>query len=572
MISEDIQIETFQLLEQRYPQLAFYLKFFPYEPSKENRDLNPKKSSHLHDQIEEFDILYLYGIADGGEAASLLDWAEKKPGRLLILLEDDLGAVAAFLKTSHAPRLLKHPSVHLIYAEGSWEAVIEDLAHQYPSEKIELFASPLYKKNKRGSFKKIWEQLMRRSSLYSALYSEVLFTDHILDNLIANFLRLEHSFYGNLWKGTLKNVPVIICGAGPSLESSFDDLKKLQNQSCIIAGGSSAAALIKQGIRPHLIMALDPNLEELQRFKGVDLSDIPFLYAGRLQKDVLSQTSAPWGYLRSNTGGLMEEWLEKELGIEGDFIGAALGREAFSVTTLAIAYAQVLGANPIIMTGVDLSFSGNKRYAEGVKADLVEHSLSKKTKASEKILIKKNLQGDSCKTMMKWIMEADCLGAFAKQHSEHTFMNATATGLKIPHMEHLSFKEIIKRYRFKNCHVSQLIQGMIDKTRFTQISHDQIIEILKKMESSLNSSLDLMNKICTAYEKQEQPKNFLLEMELKELDAYDVFLMGAKAALNQILMRFFPQDETIRESTVWKELKAFNERLLKIFNHHLEKC
>lgn len=537
MISEDIKLDAFQVLEQRYPQLAFYLQFFPYESfecfEEEQGRLNAKKEQqllydtkkpwHLPQQLDQIDIIYLYGIGLGYEAASVFDWLEKQPGRLLILLEDDLGAIALFLKGSDAARLLEHPRVHLIYAETNWETIIEDLAHQYPTEKIEVLASSYYQKKKRAKFNKLWQQLMRSSALFSALYSEVLFADHLLDNLIANFYRLERSFYGNLWKGSLKNVPVIICGAGPSLESSFDALKKLQNQVYIIAGGSSAAALIEHGIRPHLIMALDPNMDELQRFKGVDLSNIPFLYSGRLQKDVLSQTLGPWGYLKSNTGGLMEEWLEKQLDIEGDPIGAELGKEAFSVTTLAIAYAQALGCDPIILTGVDLSFSGEKRYAQGVKADLFESSVTNKPKASEKILIKKNLQGNSCKTMMKWIMEADCLGAFAKQHQEHTFINATVSGLKIPHMQHLSFKEIGECYGFIDRDLNCAIQQLIEKTKMTKASRSHVKAILKKMEHSLKSSLDLVEKIYIELETSEHPKILLFEIELKELEAYDVF-------------------------------------------------
>ncbi len=581
MISEDIKLDAFQLLEQRYPQLAFYLQFFPYESFEcfeEEGLLNAKKEQQLlydtkkpwqpPQQLDQIDIIYLYGIGLGYEAASVFGWLEKQPGRLLILLEDDLGAIALFLKGSDAARLLEHPRVHLIYAEANWDKIIEDLAHQYPTEKIEVLASSYYQKKKRAVFKKLWEQLMRSSALFSALYSEVLFADHLLDNLIANFYRLESSFYGNLWKGSLKNVPVIICGAGPSLESSFDALKKLQNHACIIAGGSSAAALIEHGIRPHLIMALDPNRDELQRFKGVDLSNIPFLFSGRLQKDVLSQTLGPWGYLKSNTGGLMEEWLEKQLDIEGDPIGAELGKEAFSVTTLAIAYAQTLGCDPIILTGVDLSFSGEKRYAQGVKADLFDSSLNK-PKASEKILIKKNLQGNSCKTMMKWIMEADCLGAFAKQHTEHSFINATVSGLKIPHMQHLSFKEIADRYGFIDRDLNHSIQQMIEKTKMTKASRSHVKTVLKKMEHSLKSSLGLVEKICIELEISEQPKILLFEIELKEIEAYDVFLMGAKAALNQILVRFFPEDPRKKEITIWKELKAFNERLLLIFHNHI---
>ncbi len=52
--------------------------------------------------------------------------------------------------------------------------------------------------------------------------------------------------------------------------------------------------------------------------------------------------------------------------IDAEPVGPELGPEAFSVTTIAIALAVEMGCNPILLDGIDLAYTGMKRYAEGV--------------------------------------------------------------------------------------------------------------------------------------------------------------------------------------------------------------
>ena len=76
-------------------------------------------------------------------------------------------------------------------------------------------------------------------------------------------------------------------------------------------------------------MALDPNPEEFDRLRASSAFEVPLLFASRLRPDVFLTCNGPIGYLKSDTGGLFETWMEERLSIEGTAIRPDLGRKAF---------------------------------------------------------------------------------------------------------------------------------------------------------------------------------------------------------------------------------------------------
>ena len=94
--------------------------------------------------------------------------------------------------------------------------------------------------------------------------------------------------------------------------------------------------------------------------------DLPFLFGSRLYPKVFELFDGPYGYIRSGTGGALESYVEQELGLNDPYLGYDLGREALSVTTLALSLAHSWGCNQIIFAGVDMAYAREKHYADGV--------------------------------------------------------------------------------------------------------------------------------------------------------------------------------------------------------------
>ncbi len=67
-------------------------------------------------------------------------------------------------------------------------------------------------------------------------------------------------------KGAAENIPAVVVGSGPSLGMEIEALRRLKNHVCIIAAGSSIQALLKHGIEPDLIVAMDPSDKNYEVF------------------------------------------------------------------------------------------------------------------------------------------------------------------------------------------------------------------------------------------------------------------------------------------------------------------
>lgn len=561
---------------QRYPDIAFYLHFMPFKPytliGSTSEDLNAVRSGQkLHGEdiaqeiagfleqnpLEEIEILYLFGIGLGYHYHALRSWLKAKPGRLLIILEDDLGAIAAMLEHRYATQLLTDPQVHLRFFSTSQELafLLKELVALFPSEHITCAAIASYKKRKRRKWEKICMQLYRYTTVEQALMTEAIFGHKLMNNLIKNIFKWPGSFLANGLKDNFKAIPAIICGAGPSLGHTFDVLKNMHDRALIIAGGSTISALSNQGIIPHIGLALDPNPEEFERLKSASSFEMPLIYATRLEPHVFNTCNGERGYLRSQTGGPCELHFEKIAGIQGEAVGPELGSEALSVTTLCVALAVEMGCDPIILNGIDLAFSNMQRYAEGVlpSSKIYLDEINKNTKASDRLVMKKDIYGNRVCTLVKWVMESECIAHYAKLHPECRFFNATQGGLGFPDIPNQPLAELIDTHCYKQTDLSGLVHMHIQEQKIPLCTFEKIHEESKQICASLMRLQSLAEQILQELELLKQNpsialtsgKILLLESDFEEERAFHCLFFSLGPALERLLNRSYFHSSTL---------------------------
>ncbi|NGX38866.1 MAG: hypothetical protein KR126chlam1_00181 [Chlamydiae bacterium] len=486
--------------------------------------------------------MYIVGLIGFSLPEQIVDWLREKQEHALVFIEEELGAFGAFQEEE----LYENPQIHFHFSQGD---VIEELSQEFPLDRIGVFVGEGREFDALG--------LERRSAALSALYSDVLFSHKIVENVLTNYQRLPGSFAANRWEGAFEGVPAIICGAGPSLERAAPHLKELSDRALIFGGGSAITALTRKGIVPHFAMALDPNPEEFDRLKQSWFFEGPFLFAPRLNREVFACSNGPFGYVKTDTGGLTESWLEEVFGMTDRPIGPDMGEEAFSVTTLAISYAVALGCNPIILTGVDLAFTEGKRYASGIEA---EDGEKEDPRALEKRLMVKDIYGNSVETLLKWIMEADAISAFAKETTKARFINASEGGIGFTGIENLSFARAIETYCLEQRDLKGRIHQQIQETPLS-ISEGDFAEHWEDLHVSLKKCIALNELILLELvKKRETGKLLIAQSDLLEEKAYHCFLEGIDLSLSRILPRYFPSID-LNEGK-WKREKAKHQELL----------
>ena len=523
------------LLSDRYPDLAFLLNC---SGSYEVYEVLPKEE--FIPEFKDVEVFYIYGISGSSAYPALQKWVKEKQTRRVVFLEDSLDAIAQFLSSAYSKEVLQDEQMFLSYLTEPVEEKIVQIVSSYPVEHIFIQATTSYQK--KPQFEHLSLQLLRTSTVEHATMTEVLRSHQMLANLMRNIACWPRSFLANRFQGKFTNIPAIICGAGPSLAGAIDHLKSLSNQALILAGGSAITALSNQGVIPHISIAADPNFEEFERLRSASAYETPLIYATRVQPDIWNTCNGQAGYLVSDTGGPCEKYFEHLLGIDHPAVGPDLGVEALSVTTLSLAFAVEMGCNPIVFVGVDLSYTGMQRYAEKVMPNsAVDYkTLQENTQASQKLLCRKNSKNESVYTMVKWVMESECIASFAKKHPNYRFVNATP-GLGFKDIENSSLEEI--SVDWKQSDLSAIIHQQMQFCKLDPNLHTIIVSEKEKLQKSILRLHEMtlqMLELANGYLAQEPSamptaKMIVLEFDFQEELALHALFPFVNPALDRLL-------------------------------------
>jgi len=414
---------------------------------------------------------------------------------------------------------------------------LKECAQTFPFEKIEMIS-----KKDPKTFEMLRLKLMRLTTVEHALYVEDFHYHLFFKNYLPNFKRLSSAFFGNGLKGQFKNVPAIICGAGPSLSDEMETLKKLENKALILAGGSAIGALSNHGILPHLALAIDPNEEEYFRLRSSQSFEVPLLYGNRMHPKVFDTFNGPCGYLHTLTGGASELWLEEKLGIPKEPLQEGFDLEGMSVTTLALQLAYAIGCNPVILVGVDLAFTGQQDYAEGVLDAKSQpfHQREKEVRISEKLLTRADRFGKPVYTLIKWVMESSSIASFAKKNTATTLINATSGGIGIKGIPYMPLQEIpMKSSKDLRGHIHQEIERLKFSFSAAQVT-ETLLELKRSLEEGryfIENALEELRIVENTNQEVETGKIIFCQMELEDKIGYQCFFQDVDRRLKATIDR-----------------------------------
>jgi hypothetical protein len=90
-------------------------------------------------------------------------------------------------------------------------------------------------------------------------------------------------------RGGFHGMPVVVVGAGPSLDRNLADLRSVAGRALIIATDTSWRPLVAAGVDPHLVIALDPTTANGRHLTGVPLRRDSWVIAeGSVDPDALA--------------------------------------------------------------------------------------------------------------------------------------------------------------------------------------------------------------------------------------------------------------------------------------------
>jgi len=468
--------------------------------------------------LEGTNVLFVYGVGFGYAYLAAKDWLLR--GHKLIFLEDDLDVIYHLFNTEIGRDIVHDKNVSLYYFENLEEAKSITLAlrWEFLLKKIEVSSLDFYAKTKKDKSQELTHRLLNDQSLHNSLVKEYLdYGASFFKNFYQNLKVLPGSYNGSSLFGKFKNVPAIICGAGPSLDQHFSMLKEMQNKALIFAGGSSLNALISNGITPHFGAGIDPNSAQKLRISQTCHVKIPFFFRNRINDEALKLIKGKKLYIPGSGGYDVSEWFEEKLGIDHDIILD----EGHNVINFEVEIARAMGSHPIIFVGMDLGYTNMRTYSKGIvedtkvnKQDILKENQERDADDFDlKAILKQDIYGKPIYTLWKWIIESEWMGEFVKLHPGILLINATEGGLGFPGIKNQSLKSVQKKYLNKNYRLSTRIETYLKKGRMPQVTAKKIKGLLKELKMSLSRCVKNLDSLLEEIETTIHKINLLKEIE-----------------------------------------------------------
>ena len=281
------------------------------------------------------------------------------------------------------------------------------------------------------------------------------------------------------------------------------------------------------------------------------------------------------------------------MGIEGDPIGPELGPEAFSVTTLAVALAVEMGCNPILLTESTSLIPGCNVMLKACSLPPRVHvsEMRKAKKAPERLLKRKDIHGHYVHTLVKWVMESECIASFAKAHPETRFINVAQGGIGFPDIPNIPLMETSERELTQALDLRALVHAEIQRLKMPYLKEKLSIEMkeigesLIRLGSIAQAMIEELERVQDLFPfgKVALPtgKMAILEIDFQEEKAFECLFPTLGPALDKLISRAFyasshsveeEQSRLLIDSKVakWKQWKEMIDSEIAVFREHAD--
>ncbi len=522
-----------------------------------------------------FQLLYVYGIGNFAPYGALQEWCKNKD-HFLVILEDDLAAIAHYFKGEEAHGLLHAENVWLYYLDPSF-AILNSIGRFFPG--VPYACATIYSdENKQQKFQEIVVGIGFYDNYYSTFaYEQNSYGLTFFHNFLSNLFLWPTVSFGDALFGKFQGIPAIICGAGPSLAKNIETLKTLKEQAVIFAGGTAMNALNAAGMNPHFGVGIDPNPEQITRIIMNSAFEVPFFYRNRMNREALNLVHSDKFFISGANGYKLPRYFEKECEVEWKEVD-----EGCNVINFSLDLARAMGCNPILFVGVDLSYSNEESYAPGIQHHPIHRHFRTKDQ-QEELIYRNDINGNPVPTLWKWVTESIWFSDFAARHPEVKLINCTEGGIgfrNVPNMpltvaaeEHLALKQGIG---------SRLYGGMQQSKMSPLATKENLFLLCEKLCTSLSEAelklqeydkdlIEIQNRSQESSISNEEFKEIfqqkLLE-SLKDNDSFEYYLEGVNENFDSMKRRQFHRliiDYDLLSPGVWQARLVELERERVLF-------
>ncbi len=459
-----------------------------YDPVKEAKNWVSRLD------LKSIDTIAILGVGAGYHLEELFD---TYPTKNKVVIEPDIGVFVKLMTVRDIRHLITAKNTLFIVSDNTEHIAKVFLGLREDGQIDSVLFTELL--SYRTAYDEWWTSLKKDFIKYSKLHeininTSVVFSKDWIENFFENIIQLIQSVNLDSYESRLKGVPAVIVSAGPSLNKNLHLINKIKDKAVIISAGSSINILEKNGVTPHIMVGVDGGEGESRIFNNVKASDIYFAYSSSIHHEGLKNYKGPKLYFKTN---VLEytSWFEKEMDLNTKDL-----RSGASVSNLALDIARLMGCDPIILVGQDLSYANLQSYADGaVLKDEQDKILKQNIEKMNKYYLKeKDINGNIVYTIPSMISMKIYFEEYVKLYPKVTYLNGSEGGLPIKGIPNKPLSEIIDQYCQNESEINNILE-----------------EIYRK-EISVNS--DRMDKIKSFLQKVNSQSEEMKDKALKRMD------------------------------------------------------
>jgi hypothetical protein len=497
-----------------------------YDPIKEAKNWTSRID------MKNFDTIAVLGIGVGYHLEELF---YRYTNKNKVIIEPNLGVFVKLMTVRDIRHLITAKNTFFILSDNS-EQIAKIFFGLRESGQIGsvCFEELLSYRTAYGSwYTEVQKDFIKYSKLYGIkVNTSVFFSNDWLKNFFMNIPQIAESINLDRYEAKFKGIPAVIISAGPSLNKNMHLLNEIKDKALIISAGSSINILEKKGIIPHIMVGIDGGEGESRIFNNVRSDNIYFAYCSSIHYDGLKNYKGPKLYFKPN---VLEynSWFESEVGMSTKAICSGA-----SVSNLSLSIARLMGCDPIILVGQDLSYANMEVYAEGaVLKEEQDKVLRKNVEDKNKYYIQEtDIYGNIVYTVPSMKSIKVYFEDYVKLNQGTVYLNGTEGGLPIDGITNMPLIEIIDEYCREKYNISGILRDVyfdnrnsnmdkVDKIKdFIEKVYIQSEEMGEKAIKRMEAILDILNNIRSASNNLSWDEIDRLTDNIQEYELYEFFI------------------------------------------------
>lgn len=395
----------------------------------------PKKAAELLEQEDV--VILLLGFGLGGYPEAL--HARLKSNAILIVYEADPCFFKAMLQERDLSAILASDSLKIILGDEIDFSFIDRYHRKILQGNSYVLSQSGFVNLNKSAYEKFRVKVaeikkLKDTSIFTGISRGAEWTDAFIRN-IPIILRTPGV---KRLKNLFQQRPAIIVSAGPSIEKNLHLLKEAKGKAILIAVDVVVPTLLSSGIMPDFIIALEANRKLFHAFENNPLLGFcPLIIAAEVDYETISSRYPGPVFLNPAIRHPVMKWLHKFWEDKG-YIAAQGG----SVSHMAFAVAEYLGAHVIALIGQDLSFHEKLHAGDVTRFFYSEHDIEKYRQTNPVV---KDIFGEERYTTGQFLTFRTSFEQLARKFPG-AVINATEGGLPIDGIPAMRLKDFLEEY------------------------------------------------------------------------------------------------------------------------------